>query len=137
MLNSKINQQRVFIVGDGQLFHDCIEQVVISEPDLVVSHAIYSNEPAFSNIIKTIQPDVILVCESGARDKVPIQALVSPKSIAIELLIVIVRLRNNKIDIYVKPILVAKKSMYKHEQIISRSPSDLVNSLRKKSHEKR
>jgi len=135
MLNTKINQQRVFVVGDGQLFSDCVEQIVTSEPDLVVSHAIYSNEPGFSNIIKTIQPDVILVCESGTRDIVPIRALVPPKSIAIELLIVIVRLRNNKIDIYARPILAAKKSMYRHEQIISRSLNDLVSTLRKKPHE--
>lgn len=127
MSNSNLTQQRVFVVGDGSVFDDGVTQMLTHRTNSLVSRAIYSDEIA----IKSNQSDVILICESGSVDTSHILNLISLHQMASLLLIMIVRLRNNVIDVYARPTLVAGKVSGSPQRIVARTGDDLVNALKR------
>ena len=132
MLQSNFTQERVFIVGDGSLFDEGITHLLTHGTNLLVSHATYSDDLAFLNIIESDRPDVILVNESGSLGTKRILDLVLPHPIVMGLRIVVVRLRNNEIDVYAGPIFVAGKMSYRPRRIIVKTGDDLLNAVRRK-----
>jgi hypothetical protein len=137
LLQSNITQQHVTIVGDGSLFDQAITQLLTRRADLLVSRSVYSDELAFLNIIRQGRPDVILVNESGSLDAVRILDLVSSHPMVMGLCIVIVRLCNNVIDVYERPIFVVEKISCSSRRIIVRTGDDLLNALRRKQNDQR
>ena len=129
MLNSSPTQNRVFIVGECVLFDDGITQLLEHKTNSLVSRAIYSDE----NAIKSNQSDVILICESGSMDTTHILDLIFSQSMATILLIMIIRIRNNVIDVYARPVFVAGKMSTYPQRIVARTGDDLLNALRQNS----
>ena len=129
MLTSNFTQQSVFIVGEGSLLDDGITQLLTTKTNSLVSRAVYSDEFA----IKSNQSDVILICESGSMDTTHILDLIFSQSMATRLLIMIIRLRNNVIDVYARPIFVAGKMSNYPQRIVARTGDDLLNALRQNS----
>ena len=125
MLNSSPTQNRVFIVGECVLFDDGITQLLEHNTNSLVSRAIYSDE----NAIKSNQSDVILICESGSMDTTHILDLIFSQSMATILLILIIRLRNNVIDVYARPAFVAGRMSDSPQRIVARTGDDLLNVL--------
>lgn len=128
MPKSNLAQKSVFIVGDGSLLNDGVMELLAHRTDLLISRAIYSDESA----IKSNQSNVILVCESGSVDTDRMLNLISSHLMVTVLLILVIRLRNNAIDIYEKPSFVAGRVSSSPQQIVARSGDDLVNALMKK-----
>lgn len=129
MLNSNFTQQHVFIVGEGTLFDDGITHLLTTKTNSLVSRAVYSDEFA----IKSDQSDVILICESFSMDVAHILDLIFSRPMIPILLIMIIRLRNNVIDIYSRPAFVAGKISNSPQQIVARTAEDLLNALRQSS----
>ena len=127
MLNSTTTQKRVFIVGECVLFDDGITQLLEHKTNSLVSRAVYSDE----NAIKSNQSDAVLICESGSVDISHILNLISSHGMATLLLIMIIRLRNNVIDIYVRPIFVEGRVSGSPQRIVARTGDDLVNALKR------
>ena len=125
MLNSNITQQHVFVVGDGSVFDDGVTQILTGKTNSLVSRANHFDEIA----IKSNNSDVILICESGSVDTSRILNLISLHQMATILLIMIIRLRNNVIDVYARPTFVAGKVSGSPQRIVARSGDDLVNAL--------
>ncbi len=129
MLNSNGTHQRVFVVGDGSVFDDGVTQMLTNKTNSLVSRAVYSDETA----IKSNQSDVILICESGSVDTSHILNLLSLHQMATILLIMIIRLRNNVIDVYDRPNFVEGRMSGNPQRIVARTADDLVNALRQHS----
>ena len=127
MLNSTTTQKRVFIVGECVLFDDGITQLLEHKTNSLVSRAVYSDE----NAIKSNQSDAVLICESGSVDTSHILNLISLHGMVPLLLIMIIRLRNNVIDIYPRPTFVAGKVAGSPQRIVARTGDDLVNALKR------
>jgi len=127
MLNSTTTQKRVFIVGECVLFDDGITQLLEHKTNSLVSRAVYSDE----NAIKSNQSDAVLICESGSVDTSHILNLISSHGMATLLLIMIIRLRNNVIDIYARPIFVEGRVSGSPQRIVARTGDDLVNALKR------
>jgi hypothetical protein len=127
MLQSNLAQQSVFIIGDGSLLNDGVMELLAHRPDLLISRAIYSDASA----IKSNQSDVILVCESGSVDTDLMLNLISSHLVVTVLLILVIRLRNNAIDIYEKPSFVAGSMSGSPQRIVATTGDDLVNVLMK------
>lgn len=133
MLQSNfVQQQRVFVVGEGSLFDEGVTQLLAQETNLLVSRATYSDDPAFLNQIESDRPDVILVCESGSLDSARILALVSSHPKTRGLPVVVTRLDNNMLNVYARPVVVDGKMYSKPRRIIARTGNDLINNLRRK-----
>ena len=126
MLNSSSTQQRVFIVGEGALLDDGITQLLEHKTNSLVSRAVHSDE----NAIKSNESDAVLICESDSVDTSHILNLISSPGMAALLLIMIIRLRNNVIDIYPRPTFVAGKVAGRPQRIVARTGEDLVNALK-------
>ena len=135
MFDSKLAQERVFIIGDGSLCDESVTRLLTCEADLLVSHATYSDDPAFLNVIRWDRPDVILVNESGSLDMARILDLVSSDPTVMGLPIVVVRPNNNVIDVFARPIFVSGKVCSKPQRIIVKSGNDLFNAVRRKHNE--
>ena len=129
MLTSNFTQQSVFIVGEGSLLDDGITQLVATKTNSLVSRAVYSDEFA----IKSNQSGVILICESGSMDTTHVLDLIFSQSMATILLILIIRLRNNVIDIYARPAFVAGRMSNSPQRIVARTGDDLLNAMRQNS----
>jgi hypothetical protein len=132
MLDSNVTQQRIFIVGEETLFEEGVMRLLAQRTNYLVSHAKFSDEPVFLSTIKQYLPDVILVCESGSLDAARILDLISSQAMVMRLLVVVVRLYNNVIDVYERPMIVEEKMHIKSQQIIARTEDDLLNAIRRK-----
>ena len=134
MLDSNFTQQRVLVVGEDSLFDQGVTRFLAQRTDFVLSRTKFSGEHVFPNTIKQDDlPDVILVCESGLLDTTHILDLISSHAMAMKLLVVVIRLRNNVIDVYERPMNVAGMMMYiKSQQIIAGTKDDLLNVIRRK-----
>ena len=135
MLQSDVAQQRVFIVGDGSLFDEGVTQLLADDANLVVSRAIYSDNLAIQNMIDRDQPDVILVCESCSQDTARILDLAASHPKSMGLRIVVIRLSNNVVDEYERPIFVEEKISYNPRKIIVKTGNQLINTVRRKHNE--
>ncbi len=133
MLDLNNTQQWIFIVGDGSLFDSGVTQLVTHGTDLQVSHAVYSDHPAFLDLIQwEAWPETILVNESGLLEADHILDLVSAQIVSSEPVIVgtqiiIVRISVNLIDVYTHPIFVGGKMFSKPRRISIRTGADLLN----------
>jgi len=125
-LDSNFTQQRVFIVGEDSLLDEGVTHLLAQRTDFLVSRAKFSDELAFLNTVKQDLPDVILVCESGSLDVARILVLVSSFAMVMRLLVVVVRLHNNVIDVYKRPMIVAGKIHFKPQRIIAETENDLL-----------
>lgn len=128
MLNSNFTH-RVMIVGGGSLFDDGIAKMLTERSDLLLSRAIYSGDFSFLDNIKSDQPDVILVCESGSLEAARIFDQVSSHPMLAGLCIIIIKLRNNVIDVYPRAAFVAGKISSKPRKINARTSDDLVSAF--------
>ena len=133
MLKENLAEKHVLIVGEGSLLDEGIAQILTQESDLFVSRATYSDELAFVNMVNGDQPDVILVCESGALNTKLIIDLVSSQ-IPLMGLLIIIRLNNNVIEMFAKPINVAGRPAYRPRHIVAKTRSDLLEVLRREHH---
>lgn len=120
-------QPRVFIIGDGFLLDQGVTQMLTHETDLLISHALYSDDFAFLNVNKQDQPDVILVNESGLLNVEHILEFISSHPIVKGLLIIVVRLWNSVVDIYERPIFIAGKVSWISRRISANTINDLIN----------
>ena len=84
-------QPRVFIVGDGFLLDQGVTHMLTHETDLLISHALYSDDFAFLNVNTQDQPDMILVNESGLLNVEHILEFISSHPIVKGLLIIVVQ----------------------------------------------
>ena len=134
MLNSNFDQQRVFVVGEDSLFEEGVTYLLAERTDYLVSKAKFSDELIFLDTIKQENPDVILVCESGSMDAERIINLISSQLFMMALFIVVIRLRNNVIDIYEIPANVSEKMYFNSGRIVADSEEDLLNVLRREHH---
>lgn len=120
-------QPRVFIVGDGFLLDQGVTHMLTHETDLLISHALYSDDFAFLNVNTQDQPDMILVNESGLLNVEHILEFISSHPIVKGLLIIVVRLWNSVIDVYESPIFVAGKVSWSSRRITANTINDLLN----------
>jgi hypothetical protein len=132
MLDSTSIQKRVFIVGDGSLFDEGLTKLVRYGTTLRVSHVVYSNEIAFLNMIKRDQPDMILLCESGALDTEQILDAISINVLMIGLCIFVVHLSNFTIDAYERPDAIAETQSFQRRTIVAKTGNDLISILTRK-----
>ena len=132
MLDSNFTQQRVFIVGDDSLFDEGVTDMLAQRTDFLVSHVTFSDDFAFMDTVRQDLPDVMLICESDSLDPVRILDLVSSHTIAMGLLVVVIRLYNNVVDIYERPIIVGGKMYFTSQQIIATTGNDLLNTIKEK-----
>jgi hypothetical protein len=129
MLQPDYTQQRVFVIGEGSLFDEGVKHMLSQRPDLLVSSLIFGGGLGFLNYIRLAQPDVVLVCESTSLHTTDILDLFSSPPIMMELRIVIIRLRDNRIDVYAEPILVAGNISRRRQQITAKNEDDLLKAL--------
>lgn len=131
MLPMETIQQHVLIVGDGTLFDEGVTYLLTHGDNVRVTHATYSDDPLFLNSIQITQPDVILVSESGSLVAEHILSLISSHSIVMGLPIIIVRLSNNMIEVYDKPVFVAGRMSSKPQRISIGTWDDLLSVVRR------
>jgi hypothetical protein len=112
MLPSNLaSQQHVFLIGEGLMFDEIVAHLLTPEPDLLVSHATYSDNPAFLNVVEGNRPNVILICDSGALNSARMLALVSSHPLTTGLRTIVIRFSNQVVDIYAKPICITWKAV--------------------------
>jgi hypothetical protein len=129
MLQTDLIQQRVTIVGQGLLLDDGVEHLLkLHRPNLIVSHVIYSSKLTFL-IYAVPQPDVILIVESSDMDTVHILDLLSSWPFVTKLRIIVIRLRNNIIDVYEEVKLVAGRISCDLRKITARNADDLLSAF--------
>jgi hypothetical protein len=129
MLQPDYTQQRVFVIGEGSLFDEGVTHMLSQRPNLLVSRLIFRGGLGFLNYIRLAQPDVVLVCESTSLDATEILDLFSSLPLMMELRIVIIRLHNNRIDVYAEPTLVAGNISRKRQHITAKNEHDLLKAL--------
>ena len=100
--------------------------------DFLASRVTFSDDFAFLDTIRQDLPDVMLICESDSLDPVRILDLVSSHTIAMGLLVVVIRPYNNVVDIYERPIIVGGKMYFTSQQIIATTGDDLLNTIKEK-----
>ena len=129
MLQTDLIQQRVTIVGQGLLLDDGVEHLLkLHRPNLIVSHVIYSSKLTYL-IYAVPQPDVILIVESSDMDTVHILDLLSSWPFVTKLRIIVIRLRNNIIDVYEEVKLVAGRISCDLRKITARNADDLLSAF--------
>jgi len=129
MLQTDLIQQRVTIVGQGLLLDDGVEHLLkLRRPNLIVSHVIYSSKLTFL-IYAMPQPDVILIVESSDMDTAHILDLLSSWPFVTKLRIIVIRLRNNIIDVYEEVKLVAGRISCDLRKITARNADDLLSAF--------
>ncbi len=129
MLQTDLIQQRVTIVGQGLLLDDGVEHLLkLQRPNLIVSHVIYSSKLTFL-IYAMPQPDVILIVESSDMDTAHILDLLSSWPFVTKLRIIVIRLRNNIIDVYEEVKLVAGRISCDLRKITARNADDLLSAF--------
>ena len=131
MLDSN-STQRVLIVGNGSLFDHGIANMLTYEPNLLVLHAIYSDEIPFPNVIKRAQPDVILLCESDGLDTEEILTSVSTEPSLLGMWIIVINLNNLEIDAYERSGSIAEQRLFRRQTIVAKTQGDLINMLKSK-----
>jgi hypothetical protein len=130
MLDLNLKQQRIFIVGNGSLFDEGLAKLVRFNTTLRVSHIVYSNEAALLNLIERDQPEIVLLCETGALDTDQILDLISINVLIIGLCIFVVRLSSFTVDAYEFPISLAERQPFQQRTIAVRTGDDLINILK-------
>lgn len=133
MLDSNFTQQHVLIMGDGSMFDKDITQLLTDESSLFVSHAIYSEDLAFLNMIRPEhRPEVIVINESGLLDMARILHLLSSRPKVMGMRLVVVRLYKNMINVYARPIFFTEKMFFRPRRIIPLTDHALLNTVRRK-----
>jgi hypothetical protein len=128
-LQTNFSQQKIFVVGDGSVFDEGVSHLLKNKTDLLVSHAIYSEDLSFLENIKSEQPEMILVNDSGSLNVERILEFTLSQLLIMDLRIVVVQLRDSVIDIYERPISEAENASIRSRRIIVRSQEDLFNAV--------
>jgi hypothetical protein len=128
-LQTNFSQQKIFVVGDGSVFDEGVSHLLKNKTDLLVSHAIYSEDLSFLENIKSEQPEMILVNDSGSLNVERILEFTLSQLLMMDLRIVVVQLRDSVIDIYERPISEAENASIRSRRIIVRSQEDLFNAV--------
>jgi hypothetical protein len=128
-LQTNFSQQKIFVVGDGSVFDEGVSHLLKNKTDLLVSHAIYSEDLSFLENIKSEQPEMILVNDSGSLNVKRILEFTLSQLLMMDLRIVVVQLRDSVIDIYERPISEAENASIRSRRIIVRSQEDLFNAV--------
>jgi hypothetical protein len=131
MMDSKLTQQHVFIIGDGTLLSEGVTEILKHEPDLIISSATYSDHPPFLDMAEWTLPDAILVCDSGLVELAHIFNILSSQRLVLSLFIIIIRLSTNKIDCYANASFVEGEIFGKRKEIVTMTRLDLVNILKR------
>jgi hypothetical protein len=134
MLNSNLNQQRLFVVGEDSLFEESVTHLLTQRTDFRISSAKYSDELVFLDTIKQELPDVLLVCESFSLDTEHIINLVFSQRFLMALFIVVIRLKDNVIETYEMPQDNSEKKYFTLKRIVANSEEDLLIALRRERH---
>jgi hypothetical protein len=124
-----IAQKHVFIVGNGSLFDEGIDELLTRGSRLMVSHIIYPVDGTLLEVIKRDQPDAILICETDTLEIEEIIDSLSIDPIAIGLCILAVRLSDPVIDVYEKPSLNTGRISYEPRSIVGGTTNDLIHLL--------
>ena len=130
MLQTDLIQQRVTIVGQGSLLDVGISHILnLHRPDFIVSQVMYSGDFTFMKSVEADQPDVILICESASMDMVSVLDLISSRPIVTKLRIIVIRLRDNVIDVYEEVKLVAGRISCNLRKVTARNADDLLRAI--------
>ena len=129
MLDMQPTQKCVTIIGNGSLFDEGIAELLTRGTPFRVSHIVFSQDGAFLNLIKRVQPDAILICESGTLGIEPILDSLSTDPIAIGLLILAIRLSHPVIEVYERPGLKAGGISHRPRSIVEGTVHDLIHLL--------
>jgi len=132
MLVSYVSPIRVSIVGYGSLFDEGVTNLLTQDNSLKVSHIVYSDAVAFSNMLQRNQPDVLLVCGSDLLDMNEILDSVITDSLMIGLCIFVLHLGDSAIDFYEYPGTIANPLPYRRRTIIAKTGKQLINILKRK-----
>jgi len=130
MLDADSTQSDVLIIGEGALFDEGITALLKRSTNLAVSHVVYSDEPAFMNVVQRAQPNVILVCQSGSLNTRQILDSISMSPLMLGLCIFVVRFSSPVVDIYKQPIQDTGKTFHRPRNVVARTANDLIDILR-------
>lgn len=134
MLNSNFTQQNVLIMGDGSMFDKEITQLLTDESNLLVSHAIYSEDLAFLNMIRPEhRPEVLVINVSGLLDMAHILASLSLRPRVMGMRLVFVQLYKNLINVYMRPIFFTEKMFFRPRRIFPLTDDKLLNAVIRKN----
>ena len=107
-------------------------KLLTQDTSLRVSHIVYSDAVAFSNMIQRDRPDVLLVCESDLLDTDQILDSVITDSLMIGLCIFVMHLSDSTIDVYERPGTITDLLPYRRRSIIAKTGKQLINILKRK-----
>lgn len=129
MLRSNHSTQQILIFGSS-VFEEGIARLLARGMDLQVSSARYVNELAFLDEVAQKKPDVILLNESIPMNRAHIfKLLFSIPSLA-GLRIIVTRLSNNIVDVYMMPNQVVTRMIYDRRQVVVTKQDELVEVVR-------
>ena len=90
---------RVLIVGVGTLLDDSIITLLMDEPDLLVVGTTYRTPDDFLQQVMDMQPDVILICESGEFRASTVTDLLDRRGGTASCKLIVARLDSNTLDV--------------------------------------
>jgi hypothetical protein len=129
MLDTNPSTQRILIFGES-IFEEGIAQLLASGVGLQVASTRFTNELAFLTEITQNQPDVVLLNESVPLNLVYVFKLLFARPDLANLRIIVTRLDNNVIDVYVVPEQVVARNGYERQQYNVTKPAELVAVVR-------
>ena len=129
MLDSNPTPADILIIGEGSLFDEGIAALLQRSTSLAVSHVVYSDEPAFMNVVQQAEPDVILVCQSGSLNPKHILDSISISPLMLGLCIFVLRLSSPVVDIYKQPMQDTGKTFHRPQNVLAWNANDLINIL--------
>lgn len=121
--------QRILIFG-ASIFEEGVAYLLTIGTDLHVSYAEYTDELAFLDDVEQNQPNVILLNESTLLDLARILNLLFSIPSLVGLRVIIIRLSDNRIDVYEMPKQAVERNEYQRQQFIVTKPDELVAVVR-------
>ncbi|MBI5825913.1 MAG: hypothetical protein HZB18_17950 [Chloroflexi bacterium] len=121
--------QRILIFG-ASIFEEGVAYLLTIGTDLHVSYAEYTNEIAFLDDVEQNQPNVILLNESTLLDLARILNLLFSIPSLVGLRVIIIRLIDNRIDVYEMPKQALSRNIYERHQFTVTERDELVALVR-------
>ena len=94
-----VTHLRVLIVGVGTLLDYSIITLLTDEPNLLVEGLTYRSEDEFLQRVSELQPDVILICESGEFRASTVTDLLGRRDVMPDSKVIVARLDSNILDV--------------------------------------
>lgn len=129
MLHSDLSPQRILIFGSS-VFEEGIAHLLRRGVDLQVSCTGYTNELAFLEEVAQQRPDVVLLNESIPLNKPYIFKLLFSIPALAGLRVIVARLGNNIIDVYMMPNQVVMRTEYDRQQFEVTRQVELMDVVR-------